>query len=96
MAAGDREDILWGESMRASVLSGAGNFGAMQAGAIEPLLETSFCPELIVGTSAGALNGLLLTSEPTAEGPGARKLPGSGSACARSARRVCWEACVGW
>lgn len=54
--------------MRALVLSGAGNFGAMQAGAIEPLLETGFRPELIVGTSAGALNGLLLASEPTAEG----------------------------
>jgi NTE family protein len=54
--------------MRALVLSGAGNFGAMQAGAIEPLLETGFRPELIVGTSAGALNGLLLATEPTAEG----------------------------
>jgi len=54
--------------MRALVLSGAGNFGAMQAGAIEPLLETGFRPELIVGTSAGALNGLLLATEPTADG----------------------------
>jgi NTE family protein len=54
--------------MRALVLSGAGNFGAMQAGAIEPLLETGFRPELIVGTSAGTLNGLLLATEPTPEG----------------------------
>jgi NTE family protein len=54
--------------MRALVLSGAGNFGAMQAGALEPLLATGFRPELIVGTSAGALNGLLLATEPTAEG----------------------------
>jgi len=54
--------------MRALVLSGAGNFGAMQAGAMEPLLETGFRPELIVGTSAGALNGLLLAADPTAEG----------------------------
>ena len=54
--------------MRALVLSGAGNFGAMQAGAMEPLLEAGFRPELIVGTSAGALNGLLLASDPTAEG----------------------------
>lgn len=54
--------------MRALVLSGAGNFGAMQAGALEPLLETGFRPELIVGTSAGSLNGLLLASDPTVEG----------------------------
>lgn len=54
--------------MLALVLSGAGNFGAIQAGAVEPLLETGFRPDLIVGTSAGALNGLLLASEPTADG----------------------------
>jgi predicted acylesterase/phospholipase RssA len=54
--------------MRALVLGGAGNFGALQAGAVEVLLETGFRPELIVGTSAGALNGLLLASEPTPEG----------------------------
>jgi NTE family protein len=54
--------------MRALVLSGAGNFGAMQAGAMEPLLETGFRPELIVGTSAGALNGLLLATDPTPDG----------------------------
>jgi NTE family protein len=54
--------------MRALVLSGAGNFGALQAGALEPLFETGFRPELIVGTSAGALNGILLASDPTAAG----------------------------
>ena len=54
--------------MRALVLSGAGNFGALQAGALEPLLETGFRPELIVGTSAGALNGILLASDPTPAG----------------------------
>jgi NTE family protein len=54
--------------VRALVLSGAGNFGALQAGALEPLLETGFRPELIVGTSAGALNGILLATDPTAAG----------------------------
>ena len=54
--------------MRALVLSGAGNFGALQAGALEPLFETGFRPELIVGTSAGALNGILLASDPTVAG----------------------------
>lgn len=54
--------------MRALVLSGAGNFGALQAGALGPLFETGFRPELIVGTSAGALNGLLLATDPTPAG----------------------------
>jgi NTE family protein len=54
--------------MRALVLSGAGNFGALQAGALEVLLEAGFRPELIVGSSAGALNGLLLASDPTPDG----------------------------
>ena len=54
--------------MRALVLSGAGNFGALQAGAVEAVLEIGFLPELIVGTSAGALNGLLLASDPTPAG----------------------------
>jgi NTE family protein len=54
--------------MRTLVLSGAGNFGALQAGALEPVLETGFLPELIVGTSAGALNGLLLATDPSPAG----------------------------
>lgn len=54
--------------MRALVLSGAGNFGALQAGALQPLVEAGFRPELIVGTSAGALTGLLFASDPTPEG----------------------------
>lgn len=54
--------------MRALVLSGAGNFGALQAGALGPLYGSGFRPELIVGTSAGALNGLLLAIEPSPEG----------------------------
>jgi NTE family protein len=54
--------------MRALVLSGAGNFGALQAGALEAVLEAGFRPELIVGTSAGALSGLLLASDPTPDG----------------------------
>ena len=42
--------------MLALVMSGAGNFGAMQVGALEVLLENGFHPQLVVGTSAGALN----------------------------------------
>jgi NTE family protein len=50
------------------VLSGAANYGAMQAGALEALFEAGFRPEMIVGTSAGALNAIYLASDPTVEG----------------------------
>ena len=54
--------------MLALVLSGAANYGAMQAGALEALFEAGFRPEMIVGTSAGALNAIYLASDPTLEG----------------------------
>ncbi|UCF59731.1 MAG: patatin-like phospholipase family protein [Anaerolineaceae bacterium] len=54
--------------MLALVMSGAGNFGAMQVGALEVLLETGFHPQLVVGTSAGALNAVSFASDPTLEG----------------------------
>ncbi len=55
--------------MQALVLSGGANFGALQAGALEVIFnETEFRPKLISGTSAGALNALLLASDPTLEG----------------------------
>ncbi len=54
--------------MLALVMSGAGNFGAMQVGALEVLLETGFRPQLVVGTSAGALNAVSFASDPTLEG----------------------------
>lgn len=44
----------------ALVLSGGGSRGAYQAGAWKALAETGFEPELIVGVSAGALNGAMI------------------------------------
>src|SRR5262245_57372667 len=54
--------------MIAFVLSGGGNRGAVQAGALLALLERNIRPDLIVGTSVGALNGVALASNPTLEG----------------------------
>lgn len=54
--------------MLAIVLSGAANFGAMQAGALEILLQQGVKPEMIVGSSAGALNAIYLGAEPNIEG----------------------------
>ncbi len=52
--------------MRALVLSGGGNRGPLELGAVRVLLESGFKPDLIVGTSAGAINGALLAADPTA------------------------------
>jgi NTE family protein len=59
--------------MKALVLSGAANFGAMQAGALEALFATGYCPQVIVGTSAGALNAIFLAADPSPSGAHALK-----------------------
>ncbi len=48
--------------MIAFVLSGAGNRGPLQVGAVRALLEAGIVPDMIVGTSAGALNGSVLAA----------------------------------
>ena len=42
--------------MLAFVLSGAGNRGPLEVGALQALLEKGIVPDLVVGTSAGAIN----------------------------------------
>jgi len=51
--------------MRTLVLSGGGNRGPLQAGAIKALLEHGIVPDMIVGSSVGALHGAYLAAEPT-------------------------------
>jgi len=55
-------------SLLALVLSGDGNFNAPQAGALQPVVDARFRSDLIVGTSAGGLRGLLFASNPTPGG----------------------------
>jgi NTE family protein len=54
------------------VLSGGASLGAIQVGMLRALYEHEIAPELIVGTSAGAVNGAYIASRPatpeTAEG----------------------------
>src|SRR3982750_2528342 len=57
-------------TMIAFVLSGGGNRGALQAGALKALLERGIYPDLIVATSVGALNGVTLAADPTVAGAG--------------------------
>jgi len=51
--------------MKAFVLSGGGNYGALQAGALEVLLDRGIQPDILVGVSAGALNAAFLAVDPT-------------------------------
>ncbi len=51
--------------MIAIVMSGAANYGAMQAGALEVLFESGLRPGMLVGSSAGALNALYLATDPS-------------------------------
>jgi NTE family protein len=51
--------------MRAFVLSGGGNRGPLQVGALQALLAHGIVPEMIVGSSVGAINGVYLAIDPT-------------------------------
>src|SRR6478752_812416 len=48
----------------AFVLSGGASLGAVQVGMLHALYERDIVPELIVGTSVGAVNGAFIASRP--------------------------------
>jgi NTE family protein len=50
--------------MIAFVLSGGASLGAIQVGMVRALYERDIPPDLIIGTSAGALNGAFIASRP--------------------------------
>ncbi len=52
----------------ALILTGGGNRGAIQAGALLALFEQGFHPDLIIGVSVGAINGAMLAFYPTTGG----------------------------
>ena len=56
----------------AFVMSGAANYGPLQVGALQTLLEHGVRPDLLIGTSAGAMNAAYLAIDPTPDG--ARRL----------------------
>lgn len=51
----------------AFVLGGGGPNGAAEVGMLRALLEKDIVPDLVVGTSVGALNGAAVAAEPTLE-----------------------------
>ena len=54
-----------GEPTIAFVLGGGGVLGANEVGMLRALLEAGIVPDLILGTSIGAVNGAVLASDPT-------------------------------
>ena len=57
-----------GRGGTAFVLGGGGVLGAAEVGMLQALFERGIRPDLIVGTSVGAINGVLVAADP---GPGA-------------------------
>lgn len=54
--------------MIAFVLSGGGSRGALEVGALRALFEAGIRPEMLVGSSVGALNATGIAAEPTLAG----------------------------
>ena len=52
----------------AFVLGGGGILGAHEVGMLQALAEREIAPDLILGTSVGAINGAMFAAEPTAGG----------------------------
>ena len=59
------EDGPFGRQRVAFVLSGGGSLGAMQAGQLLALFEAGITPDLVIGVSAGALNGAAIAYDPS-------------------------------
>jgi NTE family protein len=57
-------DCPSGAPCTAFVLAGGASLGAMQAGMLRALYERGITPDLVVGTSAGALNAAFIASRP--------------------------------
>jgi NTE family protein len=49
------------------VLGGGGDLGASEVGMLRALLERGIVPDVIVGTSVGAINGAAIAADPTLE-----------------------------
>jgi NTE family protein len=64
------KSILRGKPERkvAFVLSGGGNQGALEVGALLTLLEHDIRPDILIGTSVGAINAAAIAINPTLEG----------------------------
>jgi NTE family protein len=62
-----RESASVGKRTVAFVLGGGGHLGATQVGMLRALLERGIRPDLVLGTSVGAVNGVAIAATPTTE-----------------------------
>ena len=72
----------------ALVLAGGGSFGAVQVGMLRALVAHGLVPDLVVGSSVGAINGAYYAGEPNLQRwtttPFRRSKPGSDGALHRA------------
>lgn len=57
-----------GSGRTAFVLSGGGSLGAVQVGMLQALFQAGLCPDLMIGTSVGAVNAAWVAGKPDYEG----------------------------
>jgi NTE family protein len=57
-----------GPTRTAFVLAGGGSFGAIQVGMMHSLAKHGIAPDMVVGSSVGALNGAYYAADPTLKG----------------------------
>ena len=57
-----------GKARTAWVFAGGGSLGAVQVGMLKALIAHGLKPDLVVGASAGAINGAYLAGRPDAAG----------------------------
>ena len=60
--------VVQGEARTAFVLSGGGSLGAMQVGMLQALTESGIRPDLLIGTSVGAVNAAWIAGCPDHQG----------------------------
>jgi NTE family protein len=65
---GPRPSELEGKARTAFVLSGGGSLGAVQVGMLQALIEAGIRPDLLMGTSVGAVNAAWIGGKPDRDG----------------------------
>ena len=68
----------------AFVLAGGGSLGAVHVGMLQVLIDAGISPDLVVGASVGAINGVHFAAEPNARVWRDWRRSGAGSASATS------------
>jgi len=63
-----RHVVPGGNSRTAFVLSGGGSLGAVQVGMLQALTEAGIRPDLLIGTSVGAVNAAWIAGKPDHDG----------------------------